>query len=956
MTLQTGLFSAAVAALLAVTVQDLRPNSQDTSAFYLGNIYEVLADPNVTRPSTPSPVAKLPPFSRPRHAVWVNSLWFLSLVMSLSCALWATSLHQWARRYIRLTQPARCSPEKRARMRAFFANGVDEMHVPWAVEGLPTLLHLSLFLFFGGLAIFLFNVDQEVFTCVVSWIAFFSIVYGLITLLPLIRHDSPYNTPLSIPAWFLYTRIQYEASKVLAFIFGFIIEFVVRVIIFSGSDGSWEYWIPRERYLTQVYQTRKLSSRWMLGVEKKAEVTVEEQSSEIDGRILGWTISALGDDDSLEKFFEAIPGWFSSKLVKDLERDFPETLLETFWGVLNGFMGRTFSSNSVAEPVKSRRDIICRDIINIIPCPRPPDNLHSHFDEAPVSIDGLQAMGRWFTHSSPHVSDAARNNVIWCLPRLQERDNRWITLASNACGLAADDIRRNVAMGGDNMFFATLIYVSRTSIHSKFNMLMLVEALTQFDIRHTLPRIQHDFCKLWNELVKNSKSFFPSLMLQRLRHLYVALHQSTDAVLRLPVLYPSCNITSHLPVSVPALNPRAVSLLSQSTDSPDASPHHSTSEGDTVSQQIKQENIIAGPPSPSDLTISSEIGDSSPVPAVTEFALPVHTGSRPIDASPLGGVAAAPQDIPSTATGISEILSHASMLSPTPTLVPVPALILDKSLTTYDAGAASISNPLLPASSIVSFSFPASPSSPVPPLPKTPSHPTGTTTLPRLRARGLVNSGNMCFVNAVLHLLVHSRPFWDLFRELGDLKGQRGARGLETGGAATPLVDATVRFFEEFIFKEEPPTTQQPLQSVARGKQGEDGEEKEVSKVVDSIEPTYIYDAMKEKRQLKILLVCSCAQDALFCYRLVIVYCVKDGKHEDAEEFLGLYLDALDDELVGLHTYIGTHRPASAPRIEELREVAQSASGQAGAEVGMRDHTVRRLFRVIRSLHRARRC
>ncbi|KAF8475253.1 hypothetical protein DFH94DRAFT_635656, partial [Russula ochroleuca] len=156
----TGLFSAAVAALLGVTVQDLRPNSQDTSAFYLGNIYEVLADPNVTRPSIPSPVTKPPPFSPPRYAVWVNSLWFLSLVMSLSCALWATSLHQWARRYIRVTQPARCSPEKRARMRTFFADGVDKMHIPWAVEGLPTLLHLSLFLFFGGLVIFLFNVDR----------------------------------------------------------------------------------------------------------------------------------------------------------------------------------------------------------------------------------------------------------------------------------------------------------------------------------------------------------------------------------------------------------------------------------------------------------------------------------------------------------------------------------------------------------------------------------------------------------------------------------------------------------------------------------------------------------------------------------------------------------------------------------------------------------------------------
>ncbi|KAF8494142.1 hypothetical protein F5888DRAFT_1617328, partial [Russula emetica] len=193
----TGLFSAAVAALLAVTVQDLRPNSQDTSAFYLGIIYQILADPNVTRSSTPSPVAKPPSFSPSRSAVWVNSLWFLSLVMSLSCAMWATSLQQWARRYLRRVQPALRSPEKRARMRAFFAKGVENMHIPWAVQGLPTLLHLSLFLFFGGLAIFLFNVDREVFSYVIWWIGLFFLVYGLITLLPIIRHDSPYHSPLS---------------------------------------------------------------------------------------------------------------------------------------------------------------------------------------------------------------------------------------------------------------------------------------------------------------------------------------------------------------------------------------------------------------------------------------------------------------------------------------------------------------------------------------------------------------------------------------------------------------------------------------------------------------------------------------------------------------------------------------------------------------------------------------
>ena len=328
-----------------MTVQDLRPNSQDTSAFYLGNIYEVLADPNAARASIPSPVAK-PPFSPPRYAVWVNSLWFLSLVMSLSCALWATSLHQWARRYIRLTQSTRSSPEKRARMRAFYANGVDRMHILWAVEGLPALLHLSLFLFFGGLIIFLFHVDREVFTCVVWWIGFFSMVYGLITLLPLIRQDSPYNSPLSVPAWFLCAGIQYVTFTVLAPI--------------TYSCGWYRIW--RRFYVLMVH-----NRRWMLGsVEKKAEEIASEQSSKIDIEILGWTISALGDDDSLEKFIEAIPGFFNSKLVKDLREHLPDDVSSRLLVVLRGFLYRTLSSNSVADSVKLHRLDISLSALDLI--------------------------------------------------------------------------------------------------------------------------------------------------------------------------------------------------------------------------------------------------------------------------------------------------------------------------------------------------------------------------------------------------------------------------------------------------------------------------------------------------------------------------------------------------------------------------------------------------------------
>ena len=203
------------------------------------------------------------------------------------------------------------------------------------------------------------------------------------------------------------------------------------------------------------------------------------------------------------------------------------------------------------------------------------------------------------------------------------------------------------------------------------------------------------------------------------------------------------------------------------------------------------------------------------------------------------------------------------MPGPTPTLVPVPAStppVLNKSLESYDPGAAaSPSNPLLPTPSVGGFSIPTSLPPPHVPSPNaeslalysdmTPSRPTGNLTLPCLRDRGLVTTGNMCFANAVLQLLVHSPPFWNLIKELGDLNRQSGTGGPETGGGRIPLVDATVRFFEEFTVNEKEP----PTEHAAIRKQMENEEEKKENKKL--FEPTYMYDAMNEKKQLKSLLV-----------------------------------------------------------------------------------------------------
>ena len=755
-------------------------------------------------------------------------------------------------------------------MRAFYANGVEKMHIPWAVEGLPTLLHLSLFLFFGGLAIFLFNVDREVFTCVVCWIGLFLMVYGLITLLPLIRHESPYYSPLSKPAWVLYAGIHYVTLRAVAFI-------------------TSHRWLSSRQAYRRFLDMKNRYHGWMLGgLEKKAEETASERSSEIDIRILGWIISALGDDDSLEKFFEAIPGLFNSKLVKDLERDIPEALLGIFWSALDGFMGRTLSSNSVTNSVKSHRDFICRDIRNMIPCPfksryktldKVLDSDRILDNPAQLTFDRVRTMARWRTHKNHDIADRARKDVTLFIPRLRNNAGDWISFARDVCGLALQD---NLAHGRDNVLLSTLIDTCRRGVGERdvIFVQMLARRLTEqtteseFDIRRTLPELQRGFCGLWNEFVQQARfrgwTSPPDLVIRAIRPLYIILHQGTDAaptkfcVLEsgldlLPSSYPLCNISTHLPDSAVYIldsdshsvpnsrsiaNSRATPVPSQPGGQPTVSLYPSSNGGPLKSKKPRNTGVNYA------AIRDSTLLASLPVP-------PFMEGTTQRDA-------VAPSTKPNP--DINKICST----KPTPTpSTPMPMsesapTVLNKSLGSRSAGSASTSNSLLLDLSVIN-SIPASPPpSHAPTSPNAeslallsstpPSRPTDNTTLPRPHARGLVNTRSMCFANAVLQLLVHSPPVWKLFRELGDLKGQREEGGFINGGGATPatpLVDATVRFFEEFMSreKEPPPAQQLTLQTATR----EDGEEK--NKVLDSFEPTYMYDAMKGKKLLKQLLV-----------------------------------------------------------------------------------------------------
>ena len=565
-----------------MSIQDLRPNPLDSSV-YLANIYQILADPNVTvpRPSVPSAVPVLPPFTPPGYAIWVNALWFLSLVISLTCAVLATSLHQWSRRYVRYTQLARCSAEKRARIRAFFADGVSKMHLPRAVEALPALIHLSLFLFLAGLVVFLFNINHSVFNSVIWWIGLFSLAYVWVMVMPIFWHDSPYYAPLSSTVWLLHAFMPYAFYSALAFI--------TRTYC---SVQAWEHF----RGLRKHYRV------WMLGgVRKAAEEAALEQSQGFYLGILDWTIDALGDDDTLEKFFEAIPGFFNSELVGIPKIDFRShrTLHEKLRDALNGFLNRTLSSNSIIKSVKERRLNVYLNATNALFEPQQISDTLSYvftggFGQLPQSIETAHTLASWCTVNDQGFGMPARCGVARILQAIPERDHRWIALARDQFGLPERALRDNIAHGDDSVLLAIFLHRTRQLIDADHWNWGILPSLSKFDVQNTSAGLQNEFCALWNEIVlrarREGNDSYAIPILREIRHLYIALHHGTgaaptafiistndtDPLLRQASSYPLCNVVDHHPnrsANNPVTAPPTVSHPTQLND-PNDSPSH----------------------------------------------------------------------------------------------------------------------------------------------------------------------------------------------------------------------------------------------------------------------------------------------------------------------------------------------------------------------------------------------
>ncbi|KAF9179563.1 hypothetical protein BGZ51_006834 [Haplosporangium sp. Z 767] len=119
-----------------------------------------------------------------------------------------------------------------------------------------------------------------------------------------------------------------------------------------------------------------------------------------------------------------------------------------------------------------------------------------------------------------------------------------------------------------------------------------------------------------------------------------------------------------------------------------------------------------------------------------------------------------------------------------------------------------------------------------------------TYTSPLIQPRGLVNNGNMCFMNAILQPLLHCPPFYNLLMQIGK-------HVVHSFKSSTPLVDSLIMFLNEFhVSKKNQPDYGPPFV------------------------PEYVYDALRGLKRF----------DSM------------RGRQEDCQEFLGYLLDGLHEE------------------------------------------------------------
>jgi Family of unknown function (DUF6535) len=259
--------------------------------------------------------------------VWVIALWLISLVLSLTCALIATLLQQWARRYTE-TPKYDPLPRHRARVRWLLLKGTKLYKVRLIVEILPTLLHLSVYLFLGGLVITFHPINKTVAIAVDAAVGVSGLAYITLSIVPCFDVKCPYRTPISKILWYpCHALLSFSALCLHSCMLG-LRKLLNRPVRRPGERDS-----PDALARWQKSRGFSIKNHWRFlteGLEKSIVYRAVETLKIGDRERFTWLFDqlVLGDKDKFFKFAASIPRHQIPDLIPSIESvPFRESLL-----------------------------------------------------------------------------------------------------------------------------------------------------------------------------------------------------------------------------------------------------------------------------------------------------------------------------------------------------------------------------------------------------------------------------------------------------------------------------------------------------------------------------------------------------------------------------------------------------------------------------------------------------
>jgi hypothetical protein len=169
----------------------LREDLTETSAMLLHRISLQLSNASVET----LPQVALSSYEAPASAIRVNTLWFLSLVLSLAAALFGILLKGWMRAYMRWTSIS--PPQDAVGLRQYRFEGLQRWKLPLVLAILPGLLQLALLFFLCGLLDFLWHLHTIV-AAIVGMFTVVSLTLALCTMIiPVFSRSSPFRSPIA---------------------------------------------------------------------------------------------------------------------------------------------------------------------------------------------------------------------------------------------------------------------------------------------------------------------------------------------------------------------------------------------------------------------------------------------------------------------------------------------------------------------------------------------------------------------------------------------------------------------------------------------------------------------------------------------------------------------------------------------------------------------------------------